>query len=109
MTQTAEPTASNDVRQPDVTLDYARGGSPLFPTFHHWWIRSRAAVQERIDGFFEFLGPILFVLGGLRQLMLATALCMLLAGLGLCLEREPFTGGPRWMGIGGFLLGLVLP
>src|SRR5947208_1619885 len=110
MTQTADSTATNTARQPDVTLDYARGGgSPLFPTFRHWWLRSRAAVQERIDGFYEFLGPILYVLGGLRQLLLATALCMLLVGLGLCVEREPFTGGPRWMGIGGFLLGLVIP
>ena len=33
-----------------------------------------------------------------------TASMMVLAGLGLCIERGVPTGGPRWMGVGGFIL-----
>jgi hypothetical protein len=109
MTQTADSTTSN-TRQPDVTLDYGHGDSPLFPTFRRWWTRGRADVQERFDGLYEFIGAILAMLGGVRQVLFAIALACVLAGLGMSLQpADAFTTGPRWMGVGGFLLGLVIP
>jgi hypothetical protein len=111
MTQTADPIPSSaNTRQPDVTLDYGHGDSPLFPTFRRWWTRGRADVQERFDGLYEFIGAILAMLGGIRQVLFAIALSCVLAGLGMSLQpADAFTIGPRWMGVGGFLLGLVIP
>jgi hypothetical protein len=104
MTQaaTADPTAD---RRPDVTLEYGRPQS----RWRAWWNRGRADVQERLDGFYEFLGPIIYALGGWRRIFFAFALSMVLAGFGLCIERGVPTGGPGWMGVGGFILGFVIP
>ena len=103
MTQTSvDPTAG---RRPDVTLEYGQRQS----SWRTWWNRGRADVQERIDGFYQFIGPIIYALGGWRRILFACALSMVLAGLGLCIERGVPTGGPGWMGLGGFFLGFVIP
>ena len=74
-----------------------------------WWARARNDVQERIDGILELVGAIAFAIGGWRQVFFAIALCCLASGLGICLEHGIDYAGHRWMGIGGFVFGLVWP
>jgi hypothetical protein len=105
MTQATDARDSSDARSPDVTLDY--GQEP--PRYRNWWTRARADVQERIDGALEFIGAIAYALGGWRQVIFAASLACLAGGLGLSLEDGFFSTGHRWMSVGGFLLGLVLP
>lgn len=105
MTQATHVSGSSDARRPDVTLDYGQTS----PGYHSWWTRARADVQERVDGLLEFLGAIAYALGGWRQVIFAASLACLAGGLGLSIEDSFYATGHRWMSVGGFLLGLVLP
>ncbi len=100
--------AVKSTAESNPTLNY--GSQPsAFPTFRNWWIRSRADVQERMDGFWEFLGMVVAMLGGWRQIMLAVAIASFAGGLGICIEREFYTSGHLWMAMGGFIAGLLIP
>jgi hypothetical protein len=105
MTQSADTNTSTETRRPDVTLDYGHEQ----PRVQSWWTRARADVQERIDGVIEFLGALAYAVGGWRQVWFGVALSAVLGGLGMCFDPWGYTTGPRWMGVGGFILGLVLP
>ena len=74
------------------------------------WQRARADGAERIDGAARFVGQMIGLLGGVRQVGFALALTMLAGGLGDCLSA-PTAGdaGASWMAVGGLLLGLVVP
>jgi hypothetical protein len=74
-----------------------------------WWARARNDVQERIDGILEFIGAIAFAMGGWRKIFFALSLSFIGYGLGLSLELGNETNGHRWLAVGGFLLGWVLP
>jgi hypothetical protein len=69
--------------------------------------------RDTIDGCWEFFGMIFSGLavyaGGSRQVVFAFGLAFLAGGLGEALETQFGAGGPFWMFIGGFLIGLVLP
>lgn len=94
----------NRSRQPDMTIDYGTAE----PRAQRWWNASRADVQERIDGTFEFLGMALALVGGARRVAFALALMLLAGGLGDCLAHAD-TSGPTLMAVGGGVLGFILP
>jgi hypothetical protein len=98
------PTPQPDPTKP-ATLNYGRAESMSLPWYRRLW----AGIQERVDGIFEFLGLLIYFLGGGRRVALAFGLAYLGWGLGLCVQRDIFTDGPHCMWIGGFLVGLALP
>ena len=97
--------ANDSSRQPDITIDYGRAE----PTARRWWNSSRADVQARIDGAFEFAGIVLAAVGGGRRVAFALALMLLAGGLGDCLPLGNVTDGPMFMALGAGILGFVLP
>ncbi len=84
-----------------VPLDYGHRES--------WAKKIWAEILQRVDGFIEFLGLIVFYLGGARRIALALALAFVLGGLGICIEGAIETTGHRWMAWGGLLLGFAIP
>ncbi len=101
MTQTDD----NKPPQPSVALDYGKPDS-MWPA---WCRRLWAEIVERVDGTLEFLGLLTYYLGGLRRVVLAIGMACAGWGLGLSLDQNLVTDGPRWMCLGGFLVGLMLP
>jgi hypothetical protein len=77
------------------------------------WGRIVKWIRETIDGFVEFFGMIFSGLsvyaGGSRQVIFAIGLACLAAGIGVAIEARENTGGPFWMFVGAFLIGLVIP
>jgi hypothetical protein len=74
-----------------------------------WWRRARGEIADRLDGFFEFLGQMLAMIGGVRQGIFAVALAMLAGGTGICMDHGLESSGPGWMCIGGFVAGAIIP
>ena len=77
--------------QPAVPLDYAQDGRG--GTFADWARGFRAEINERIDGLFRFLGMLIGLIGGVRQLIWTLGFSFAGAGLGCSLQHYP-SGGP---------------
>ena len=91
-------------RAPDEVLEYGHAE----PRRTRLLAQARAVVQERVDGTFEFLGMVLAMVGGGRQLGLSVGLALFAGGLGECLTRYDGQSGPGRMALGGLVLGLVV-
>ena len=89
--------------EPAIPLGYGRGNAG-----GDFGRRFMAGVNERADGAAEFVGMLVAAAGGRRQVMLAFGMAFAAYGLGLVLAR-PEAAGPGWLGLGAFLIGLLLP
>ena len=103
----AETTGTPPPPPPVPPIDYSSASPQTsWDKFVIFW-------RDTIDGCWEFFGMIFSGLavyaGGSRQVVFAFGLAFLAGGLGEALETQFGAGGPFWMFIGGFLVGLVLP
>ena len=89
--------------EPAIPLGYGRGNPG-----GDFGRRFMAGINERADGATEFIGMLVAAAGGRRQVMLAFGMSFAAYGLGLVLAR-PGADGPGWLGLGAFLIGLLLP
>src|SRR5690349_18080554 len=86
-----------------VPLEYGHGGRAS-----DWWRRFSAAFAERAVGAIQFLGMMIGLIGGVRQLVFAIGLAFLAGGLADALSHG-HDEAVIAMSFGGFLIGLVLP
>lgn len=97
----ANPSA--DPSRPAVPLDYGRGNPA-----GDWWRKARGEVNEHFDGVFEFIGMLIGMLGGARQLLWAIGIGLCATGLGLALSQGSGKGHVL-IGIGASIIGLIVP
>jgi hypothetical protein len=90
--------------KPAVPLDY--GHEDHVGDFSR---RVSAGAAERFDGFFQFIGMIIAMIGGLRQIIFAVGLGLFVEGLGEVIARNPDAVGLHVMAIGAGLIGLCIP
>jgi len=86
-----------------VPLDYGHGGRAS-----DWWRKFSAAFAERAAGAIQFLGMMIGLIGGVRQLVFAIGLAFLAGGLADALSHG-HDDAVIAKSFGGFLIGLVLP
>ena len=92
-----------DPARPAVPLDYGRSNPA-----GEWWRKVCGEINQHFDGVFEFLGMLIGMLGGARQLMWAIGIGLSAYGLGRTLNPG-FGHGPLLIAIGASIIGLIVP